>query len=124
MNEKTKILLVEDNQMNSHLTEFVLERDGFGVIIVTTAEEALATVHREKPDLILMDIQLPGMDGLEATRILKSNPGTAEIPIVAITAHAMQGDEERIIAAGCEGYIPKPINTWKLGAMLSRYLED
>ncbi len=121
---KARILLVEDNHMNSRLTEFVLERDGYAVEIVTTGEDALVAARENKPDLILMDIQLPGMDGLEATRILKQDPQTASVPIVAITAHAMRGDEERIIAAGCEGYIPKPINTWKLGETLSRYLQD
>jgi CheY-like chemotaxis protein len=119
-----KILLVEDNHMNSRLTEFVLEREGFDVYTVTTAEEAVDSVRNEKPDLILMDIQLPGMDGLEATRIIKGDPETAHIPVVAVTAHAMRGDEERIIKAGCEGYIAKPINTWKLGDTLSRYLKD
>lgn len=118
----SKVLLVEDNRMNSRLTEFVLERYGFEVFIAASAEEAIAEVRTQKPDLILMDIQLPGMDGLEATRILKGDPETAEIPIVAITAHAMHGDEERIRAAGCEGYIPKPINTWKLAETVEKYL--
>lgn len=119
-----KILLVEDNHMNSRLTEFVLEREGFQVDTVTTGEEAVVAVRNDKPDLILMDIQLPGMDGLEATRIIKDNPATADIPIVAVTAHAMRGDEERIIQAGCEAYIAKPINTWKLGDTLSAYLKN
>jgi len=119
-----RVLLVEDNHMNSRLTEFVLERDGFTVMTSPTAEEAIEAARREAPDIILMDIQLPGMDGLEATRILKEDKKTAHIPIVAITAHAMQGDEERISGAGCEAYIPKPINTWQLADTVRRYIRD
>ena len=119
---KKTVLIVEDNHMNSRLAEFVLERDGFAVRIAATAEEAIKSVRNEKPDLILMDIQLPGMDGLEATRILKNDDDTADVPIVAITAHAMRGDEERIKAAGCEGYIAKPINTWKLAETVDKYV--
>jgi len=121
---KAKVLLVEDNRMNSRLTEFVLERDGFEVIIAATAEEAIDKVKRDQPDVILMDIQLPGMDGLEATKLLKQDSDTADVPIIAITAHAMRGDEDRIKAAGCEGYIPKPINTWKLAEMVKDYIKE
>ncbi|GBE57642.1 polar-differentiation response regulator DivK [bacterium BMS3Abin01] len=117
-----KVLLVEDNHMNSRLTEFVLERDGFTVATSPNAEEAIEAARRDKPDLILMDIQLPGMDGLKATRILKQDERTADVPIVAITAHAMGGDEERIMAAGCEGYISKPINTWQLAETVKKYI--
>jgi len=120
---KTKVLLVEDNVMNSNLVHFVLERDGFHVIDATNAEEAIRLAAGESPDIILMDIQLPGMDGLQATGLLKLNPQTAAIPIVAITAHAMRGDEERIRAAGCEGYISKPINTRELASMVRGYLK-
>ncbi len=119
---KKTVLIVEDNRMNSRLAEFVLERDGFAVRTAATAEEAIKSVREERPDLILMDIQLPGMDGLKATRILKGDAGTADVPIVAITAHAMLGDEERIKASGCEGYIAKPINTWKLAEMVDKYI--
>lgn len=121
---KKTVLIVEDNRMNSRLAEFVLERDGFAVRTATTAEEAIESVRNERPDLILMDIQLPGMDGLEATRILKADDQTSEVPIVAITAHAMRGDEERIRASGCEDYIAKPINTWKLAEMVDKYVSS
>jgi CheY-like chemotaxis protein len=117
-----RVLLVEDNEMNARLVKFVLERDGFLVRTVPTAEEGIQTAAREQPDVILMDIQLPGMDGLQATRLLKQDPATADIPIVAITAHAMRGDEERIKAAGCEGYIPKPVNTRELSIVVGSYI--
>lgn len=120
---KKRVLLVEDNEMNSRLVEFVLERDGFSVTTAPTAEEALKIAGNLRPDIILMDIQLPGMDGLEATRRLKQNPQTHDIPVVAITAHAMRGDEERIIAAGCRGYIPKPVNTRELSGTVLGYLK-
>jgi CheY-like chemotaxis protein len=121
---KKKVLLVEDNEMNSRLVEFVLERDGFDVTTAATAEEGLKVAGGLKPDIILMDIQLPGMDGLEATRRLKQDPLTHDIPVVAITAHAMRGDEERIIASGCRGYIPKPVNTRELSATVLNYLKQ
>ncbi|MHB1390683.1 MAG: response regulator [Thermoleophilia bacterium] len=117
-----QVLLVEDNEMNSRLVKFVLERDGFNVEVARTAEEAIRNAGSLNPDIILMDIQLPGMDGLQATRILKEDPHTRAIPIVAITAHAMRGDEERIRAAGCEGYIPKPINTRELSTTVASYM--
>lgn len=118
----TKVMLVEDNQMNSRLAEYVLNRDGFTVSVMADAEEAIRAAADDPPDIVLMDIQLPGMDGLEATRQLKKNPLTAKIPIVAITAHAMTGDEKRIRAAGCEGYITKPINTRELAQTIRKYL--
>jgi two-component system cell cycle response regulator DivK len=119
---KTMVMLVEDNEMNSRLVEYVLERDGFGVRVMDSAEDAIREAAEDPPAIILMDIQLPGMDGLEATRQLKKNPITAKIPIVAITAHAMTGDEERILAAGCEGYISKPISTRELAGIVRKYL--
>ncbi|MHB8791928.1 MAG: response regulator [Thermoleophilia bacterium] len=120
---KTRVMLVEDNQMNSRLVEYVLIRDGFAVSVMASAEEAIRAAADDPPDIILMDIQLPGMDGLEATRQLKKNPITENIPIVAITAHAMTGDEERIRDAGCEGYISKPINTRELAKTIRKYLK-
>jgi len=119
---KTKVMLVEDNQMNSRLVEYVLERDGFEVTTLTSAEEAVRMAAENTPDIILMDIQLPGMDGLEATRRLKANPLTAKVPVVVITAHAMRGDEERVRAVGCEGYVTKPINTRELADTIRKYL--
>lgn len=119
---KMRVMLVEDNPMNSRLVEYVLERDDFSVIVMASAEDAIRAAAEDPPDIMLMDIQLPGMDGLEATRLLKKNPITAKIPIVAITAHAMTGDKERIRAAGCEGYISKPINTRELADTVRKYL--
>lgn len=119
-----KIMLIEDNKMNARLLEHVLMRDGYDVTIHFSAEEAIAAAPELMPDIILMDIQLPGMDGLEATRHLKGDPSTSTIPIVAITAHAMRGDQERIMAAGCEGYISKPVNTRELAATIATYLAD
>ena len=121
---KPVVLLVEDNEMNSRLVEYVLERDGFEVRVMDSAEEAVNAAIADPPDVILMDIQLPGMDGLEATRRLKDNAGTAQIPILAITAHAMRGDEERILSAGCQGYISKPINTRELAGTIRDHLPN
>jgi CheY-like chemotaxis protein len=117
-----KVMVVEDNRMNSRLLSFVLERDGFTVSVYENAEEAIEHAVAEPPDIILMDIQLPGMDGLEAARRLKEEAATAAVPIVAITAHAMTGDEERILAAGCAGYISKPINTRELSGAVRGFL--
>lgn len=117
-----KVMLVEDNRMNARLLEHVLTREGFDIVIFYDAESAISAAENEAPDIILMDIQLPGMDGLEAVRRLKGDALTAAIPIVAITAHAMRGDEERILSAGCEGYIPKPVNTREVAGKLREYV--
>jgi two-component system cell cycle response regulator DivK len=105
-----KILLVEDNPVNRRLAEFLLRSNGYQVIEATTAREALNQLKVEGPDLILMDIQLPGMDGLELTRRLKEDPDTRRIPVLALTSYAMKGDRELAMAAGCAGYITKPID--------------
>ena len=104
-----KVLIVEDNAANMTLAIFLLESAGHTVISATDAEAGLTLARDEQPDLILMDIQLPGMDGLEATALLKSDQATRVIPVIALTALAMKGDEERIRAAGCDGYIAKPM---------------
>jgi two-component system cell cycle response regulator DivK len=104
-----KILIVEDNADNMFLTVMLLESAGHTVISATDAEAGLTSARAELPDLILMDIQLPGMDGLEATVLLKRDDATRAIPVIALTALAMKGDEERIRAAGCDGYIAKPM---------------
>ena len=109
MSEK-KILLVEDNPVNRRLAEFLLRSQGYQVRAATTAQEAFDTIKAERPDLILMDVQLPGMDGLEATKKLKEEPTTRDIPVVAVTSYAMKGDREKALAAGCVGYITKPID--------------
>src|SRR4030095_11183199 len=103
-----KVLVIEDNPANMTLAVFLLESAGHSVINATDAEAGLTLARDEQPQLILMDIPLPGMDGLEATRLLKQDAATRSIPVIALTALAMRGDEERIRAAGCDGYIPKP----------------
>jgi two-component system cell cycle response regulator DivK len=105
-----RILVVEDSPANMTLAALLLQSAGHTVLSATDAEAGLTMARGEKPDLILMDIQLPGMDGLEATGILKRDAATSGIPIIALTALAMKGDEERILAAGCDGYIAKPIS--------------
>jgi two-component system, cell cycle response regulator DivK len=96
--------------VNRRLAKFLLRSNGYQVIEATTAHEALNQLKAEGPDLILMDIQLPGMDGLELTRRLKENPSTRRIPVLALTSYAMKGDRELAMAAGCVGYVTKPID--------------
>src|SRR5213075_946330 len=103
------ILVVEDNAANLKLATFLLESAGYVVISASNAETGVTLARTRQPALILMDIQLPGMDGLQATAILKADEATRAIPVIALTALAMKGDEERIRAAGCDGYIAKPM---------------
>ena len=117
------VLLVEDNETNQMLTTAVLERDGYRVDVAAAAEEARAAIELRRPDIILMDLQLPGVDGLAFTRALRGDPATADIPVVAMTAHVMLGDREDALAAGCTDYIPKPIDTRTLGETLRRHLQ-
>ena len=104
------ILLVEDNPVNRRLAVFLLRSQGYEVREATTANEAFEMLNAEIPDLIVMDIQLPGMDGLEVTKKLKEQPATADIPVIAVTSYAMKGDREKALAAGCAGYVTKPID--------------
>ena len=104
-----KILIVEDNPANMTLAAFLLQSVGHTVLSATDAEAGLTLARDEQPSLILMDIQLPGMDGLEATVLLKRDDATRAIPVIALTALAMKGDEARIRAAGCDGYVAKPM---------------
>jgi two-component system, cell cycle response regulator DivK len=104
-----KVLIIEDNATNMTLAIFLLQSAGHAVLSATDAEAGLALARDEQPNLILMDIQLPGMDGLEATALLKRDEATRAIPVIALTALAMKGDEARIRAAGCDGYIAKPM---------------
>ncbi len=104
-----RILIIEDNEANMRLATFLLEAAGHTVLGAVDAEIGLALAHTDMPDLILMDIMLPGMDGLEATGLLKADVATKDIPVIALTSLAMKGDEERIRAAGCDGYIAKPL---------------
>jgi len=117
-----RVLLVEDNAMNRRMAEFLLRSKGFTVYQATTGEEALLMAREELPDLIVMDLQLPGMDGYAATRTLKADALTRHIPVVAMTAYAMTGDRERALAAGCDGYITKPIDTQEFPRVVARYL--
>jgi CheY-like chemotaxis protein len=118
------ILVVDDNDAGLLLVRSVLELDGFRVDSAGSSEEVLARLRAGTPDLILMDVQLPGQDGLSLTRQLKADPATAAIPIVALTAHAMAGDREQALAAGCSGYLSKPVDTRTLGAQVREFLEQ
>ena len=117
-----RILLVEDNPINRRLAQFILKSHGYVVYEATTGQEALELARTCLPDLILMDLQLPGLDGFTATKILKEDASTRHIPIIALTAYAMKGDEEKAQEAGCEGYIPKPIDAKQFPHLVSRYL--
>ena len=117
-----KILVVEDNDMNMQLVEFLLEEGGYDIVKATSGEEALAITRDASPDLILMDIHLPGMDGLSVVRAMKEDARTSRIPILALTAHAMRGDRDRFLDAGCDGYISKPIDVKTFVASIERYI--
>ena len=118
-----KILIVEDNPDNMSLVVFLLQSAGHTVLTAMDAEAGLTLARDEQPNLILMDIQLPGMDGLEATALLKLDEATRAIPVIALTALAMKGDEERIRAAGCDGYIAKPMRYQEFLATVAAQLE-
>ena len=123
MNASAKVLVVEDNDMNMQLVEYLLEEGGVSIVKATSGEEALAVSRGADPfDLILMDIHLPGMDGLSVVREMKSDPRTARVPILALTAHAMRGDRDRFLEAGCDGYISKPIDVKTFLSSIEQYL--
>lgn len=116
------ILIVDDTPVNLKLVRVLLSRQGFDVRTASTAEEALEMVQTFHPSLVLADIQLPGMDGLEMTRRLKADPNTTGIVVLALTAFAMKGDEQKAFEAGCDGYITKPIDTRSFPALIRQYL--
>lgn len=116
------ILIIEDNAPNLLLAQTVLRRAGFRIVTATTAEEGRLRLTEQVPDLVLTDIQLPGMDGIELVRLLHSEPATASIPVVALSAHAMKEEEEKAMAAGCLGFIRKPIDTRGLAGQISAFL--
>ncbi len=116
------ILIIEDNSDNMELAVFLLKSAGHAVLSAIDAEAGLTLARAELPNLILMDVQLPGMDGLEATALLKRDRATRAIPVLALTALAMLGDEERIRAAGCDGYIAKPFGVRKFMAAIATHL--
>jgi two-component system, cell cycle response regulator DivK len=105
-----KVLVVEDNAQNLYLATYLLENAGYSVVSAVDGIKGVALAKDSLPDIVLMDILLPGVDGYEATRRLKSDPTTLRIPVVALTAYSMEGDEQAAIAAGCDGYISKPID--------------
>jgi CheY-like chemotaxis protein len=117
-----RVLVVEDNPVNLELVAALLESEGCGVIAAETADVSLQLAAEERPDLIVMDIQLPGMSGYEATRRLKTDPVTAGIPVVALTAHAMRGEEVRAREAGFDAFLTKPIDTQAFRDTLHRFL--
>jgi two-component system cell cycle response regulator DivK len=118
------ILVVDDNPQNLKLARVLLTGEGYEVRTAAAAEEALALLASFQPRMILMDLQLPGMDGLELTRLLKADPVFRHIIVIALTAYAMKGDEGKALAAGCDGYVAKPIDTQALPKMIARWLEE
>jgi CheY-like chemotaxis protein len=119
---KHKILIVEDNLLNLELVADLLEAAGFIVGRAHTAEEGLRAARELSPDLILMDLSLPGLDGLAATRALRADPATRHLTIIALTAHAMKGDEALALSAGCDGYLAKPIDTRTFAAKVAAFI--
>lgn len=117
-----RLLVVEDNEMNRDMLSRRLMRNGFEVAIAVDGQEALEAVAADPPDLILMDLSLPELDGWEATRRLKENPETRAIPVIALTAHAMAGEKERALAAGCNDYDTKPVDLTRLLSKVRRHL--
>ncbi len=119
----TKILLVEDNEMNRDMLSRRLLRNGYQVVLAVDGGEGLAMARAESPDLILMDMSLPVLDGWEATRQLKSEPGTREIPVIALTAHAMAGDRQKALSAGCDDFDTKPVELPRLLTKIEALLQ-
>jgi CheY-like chemotaxis protein len=120
-----RILVVEDNDMNMQLVEYLLEEGGYDIAKASSGEEALALARDPAtiaPDLILMDIHLPGMDGLSVVRAMKTDERMRQVPILALTAHAMRGDKDRFLEAGCDGYISKPIDVKTFITSIEQYL--
>jgi CheY-like chemotaxis protein len=117
-----RILIVDDNPTNLKLVAFLVKANGYDVDTAADAAAALAQIKARRPRLVLLDLQLPGVDGIALTRQLKADPETRDIVIVAVTAYAMKGDEERARAAGCDDYVTKPIDTRALPALIARHL--
>ncbi len=117
------VMVVEDNEKNRKLMRVVLKAKGYNVIEATTGEEALNLLKNQKPNIILMDIQLPGIDGLTLIKQIKADSVTKEIPIIAVTAYAMKGDEQKILDTGCEAYMSKPIDTHELPLIIEKYIK-
>lgn len=118
-----RILIVDDNPTNLKLVRYLMQANDYQVTTAADAEGALASIAAARPDVILMDVQLPGVDGLELTRRLKADPATRDIVIIAVTAYAMRGDQEKALAAGCDDYVTKPIDTRALPGVIARHLQ-
>jgi two-component system cell cycle response regulator DivK len=120
----SKILLVEDNEMNRDMLSRRLERKGFEVVIAVDGQDGVTMAASEKPDIIIMDLSLPVMDGWEATRRIKASSATQSIPVIALTAHAMAGDEQKALEAGCDDYDTKPVDFKHLLGKIANYISD
>src|SRR5437763_12937451 len=119
-----KVLIVEDNDLNLKLLNDILEYHGYEILATDSGEAAIGIATQQRPDLILMDIQLPDITGMEATRRLKANEDTRAIPIIAVTAFAMDGDRAMILESGCDAYVAKPFNLVEFLQLVSRYTQD
>ncbi len=119
-----KILLVEDNEMNRDMLSRRLARRGFEVVVAVDGREGVTAAQREAPDIILMDMSLPVTDGWEATRLIRAGVGTARIPVIALTAHAMAGDRDKALEAGCNDYDTKPVELERLLEKIARLLDE
>jgi len=124
MAEGAQILVVEDNEKNMKLFRDVLHASGYRTLEAATGERAVELVFEHRPDLVLMDIQLPDIDGIEALSRLRADGRTASVPVLALTAQAMEGDRERFLAAGFDGYLSKPVDIAEFVATIKRYCED
>ena len=116
------VMVVEDNEKNRKLMRVVLKAKGYNITEASTGEEALNLLKNQKPDIILMDIQLPGIDGITLIKQIKGDITTKDIPIIAVTAYAMKGDEQKILETGCDAYVSKPINTQELPLIVEKYI--
>lgn len=119
-----RVLYIEDNEQNLYLVTFILEAKGYEVFQARSGEEGLRLAKQCDPEIILLDIQLPEMDGYEIANRLRRNPGLAKIPLVAVTSYAMAGDRDKALASGCDGYIEKPINPETFVAQIEQYLRE
>jgi two-component system cell cycle response regulator DivK len=117
-----RILVVEDHEENRNIVRDLLQSAGYEMLEALTGEDGVALAERERPDLILMDIQLPGLDGYEATRRIKANPALRAIPIIAVTSYALSGDDQKALAAGCDAYVTKPFSPRALLAKIREYV--
>ena len=119
-----RVLIVDDNPTNLKLVAYLVRAQGYDVDTAGDAESALAALASRRPDVVLMDLQLPGIDGLELTRRIKADPHTKDIAIIAVTAYAMKGDREKALDAGCDDYVTKPIDTRALPGIIAKYVRE